>query len=229
MAPEDDDSLLSDLSWIAWFTTLKGNEFLLEVDEDFIRDNFNLYGLRAIVPLYDLALETVLSDDYPDDVDINEPGFMQAHRAASDLYLLIHARFCLTVRGLQMVREKMIKAEFGRCPRALCEEQAVLPWGHSEKVGEAKVRMYCPTCMEFYVPKSRYAEFDGAAFGPSLPMMFLMTYPSFAPTSLPRYFDPKIFGFGVHKKDSAVKRRLREMEEERKVVRTERQLDSDSF
>ena len=84
--------------------------------------------------------------------------------------------------------------------------------------------------MESYVPKSKHAEVDGAAFGSSLPLMFLMTYPSFAPTSLPKYFDPKIFGFRAHGLESVVLQRLRKMEEERKpVVGVARQLDSDSF
>ena len=101
--------------------------------------------------------------------------------------------------------------------------------GESEKLGESKVRMYCSTCMECYVPKSRYCDVDGAAFGPNLPIMFLMSYPSFVPTNLPKYFDPKIFGFRVHNKKSAVLRRLEELQIERKPVVIDRQQDSDSF
>lgn len=32
--------------WIQWFCSLEGNEFLVEVEEEFIRDQFNLYGLK---------------------------------------------------------------------------------------------------------------------------------------------------------------------------------------
>jgi len=31
--------------WIHWFCSLEGHEFLVDIDEDFIRDPFNLYGL----------------------------------------------------------------------------------------------------------------------------------------------------------------------------------------
>ena len=111
----------------------------------------------------------------------------------------------------------------------LCEESPLMPMGASEKLGEAKLRMYCPTCMECYVPRAKYADVDGAAFGPSLPLMFLMTYPSFAPTSLPKYFDAKIFGFRVHARESVVLKRLEEMKEARRPATVARQVDSDSF
>jgi hypothetical protein len=32
--------------WIQWFCSLEGNEFFVEVEEEFIRDPFNLYGLK---------------------------------------------------------------------------------------------------------------------------------------------------------------------------------------
>jgi hypothetical protein len=38
-------------SWIEWWTHLKGNEFLCEVSEEFLRDEFNLYGFSSQVIL----------------------------------------------------------------------------------------------------------------------------------------------------------------------------------
>jgi len=36
-----------NLGWIQWFCSLEGHEFMTEIDEDFIKDQFNLYGLQA--------------------------------------------------------------------------------------------------------------------------------------------------------------------------------------
>ena len=33
------------LGWIQWFCSLDGHEFLIDIDEDFIKDSFNIYGL----------------------------------------------------------------------------------------------------------------------------------------------------------------------------------------
>ena len=33
------------IGWIQWFCSLEGHEFLTEIDEDFLKDPFNLYDL----------------------------------------------------------------------------------------------------------------------------------------------------------------------------------------
>jgi len=37
----------SNMGWIQWFCSLDGHEYMIEVDEAFIRDQFNLYGLHT--------------------------------------------------------------------------------------------------------------------------------------------------------------------------------------
>jgi casein kinase II subunit beta len=41
------DEVNAQVGWIRWFCSLDGHEFLVEVDEDFIKDQFNLFGLQA--------------------------------------------------------------------------------------------------------------------------------------------------------------------------------------
>mmetsp|Transcript_3165 Transcript_3165/g.2596 ORF Transcript_3165/g.2596 Transcript_3165/m.2596 type:complete len:98 (+) Transcript_3165:200-493(+) len=72
----DDDSCSYDCGWIAWYCSLKGHEMFAEVDEDYIRDAFNLYGLRAKVQFYDHAMEMILSDERPDDEDLADNDFL---------------------------------------------------------------------------------------------------------------------------------------------------------
>jgi casein kinase II subunit beta len=37
---------VGNIGWIQWFCSLEGHEFIAEVDEEFIRDPFNLVGLQ---------------------------------------------------------------------------------------------------------------------------------------------------------------------------------------
>ncbi len=39
-----------DEGWVQWFCGLDGNEFLVEVDEEFIRDRSNMFGLARNFP-----------------------------------------------------------------------------------------------------------------------------------------------------------------------------------
>jgi casein kinase II subunit beta len=43
----DNDIDGGSAGWIHWYCTLEGHEYLVEVDEEFIKDPFNLYGLSG--------------------------------------------------------------------------------------------------------------------------------------------------------------------------------------
>jgi casein kinase II subunit beta len=115
------------------------------------------------------------------------------------LYGLIHARWIVTVRGLaKMVRlklnaanilpsprqlEKYKKADFGRCPRVLCQSQPLLPVGLTDVPYEKSVKLYCARCEDIYSPKSsRHGSIDGAYFGTSFPHMLFLAYPHLIPS-----------------------------------------------
>lgn len=51
----DDNEEYNDYSeggWIQWFCQLEGNEFFVEVDEDFIRNRMNYFGLSKKIKNY---------------------------------------------------------------------------------------------------------------------------------------------------------------------------------
>lgn len=121
--------------------------------------------------------------------------------AADTLYGLIHSRFILTNRGLMLMESKFNLVHFGRCPRVLCQGQAVLPVGQSDIPREGSVKVYCPKCNDIYYPRSsRHRGIDGAYWGTTFPHLFLITYPEFRPSSqrVQQIYVPRVYGFKVH-------------------------------
>jgi len=147
-----------DLNWIKWFCGL--SRFFCHVDEDYIKDRFNLTGLEEQVPNYKQALTIILS----------------LQEAAVKLYGLIHARYIITPR------EMMVMVE--RCPRVYCSNQAMLPIGLSDIPGESTVKLYCPKCKDIYHPGNAIdRRTDGAYFGTGFPHAVFMSHPEWRPLS----------------------------------------------
>lgn len=112
------------------------------------------------------------------------------HRMASDLsiiessaemlYGLIHQRFICSRAGIQQMSEKYELAHFGICPRTFCDGVRTLPVGLSDVPGEDTVKLFCPSCLDVYVPpNSRFQTVDGAFFGRTFGALFLLTFPEY--------------------------------------------------
>jgi len=188
-----------DGSWIAWFCSLRGNEFFCEVDEDYIQDDFNLTGLNGLVPYYDYALDMVLDVEMPMEDSLTEEQQEIVESAAEMLYGLIHARYIVTNRGMHAMYEKYRSASFGRCPHVFCQGQPVLPVGLSDLPRNYTVNVFCPRCHGLFFPKStRQANIDGAYFGTTFPHLYLMTHPDMVPAKPTQTYVPRVYGFKVH-------------------------------
>lgn len=112
------------------------------------------------------------------------------HRMASDLsiieasaemlYGLIHQRFICSRAGIQQMSEKYELAHFGCCPRTFCDQVRTLPVGLSDIPGVDTVKLFCPSCLDVYVPpNSRFQTVDGAFFGRTFGALFLLTFPDY--------------------------------------------------
>jgi casein kinase II subunit beta len=220
-----DESSESEGSWISWFCALKGNEFFIEVDDRWIQDEFNLHGLPQYVPNYDLCLDMILDrgtsrrgqtsdsemktaarmntamhdDGTESPNELSEQQVETIEAGAELLYGLIHARFIITPRGLELMRDKYLQHHFGRCPRVYCEGQPVLPVGTSDLPRQSTLKLYCPRCQDIFYPKfSKHGQIDGAYFGTTFPHLLLQVFPELIPHP-PRYtYVPRVFGFKIH-------------------------------
>lgn len=78
--------------------------------------------------------------------------------------------------------EKYKRAEFGRCPRVLCQSQPLLPVGLTDIPYEKSVKLYCGRCEDLYSPKSsRHGSIDGAYFGTTFPHLLFLVNPALIP------------------------------------------------
>jgi casein kinase II subunit beta len=201
-------------SWVSWFLSSKGNEYFCEVEEDYILDRFNLTGLNGEVSNYTQALD-LITDNLADD-DIEDEMRHTVEISARLLYGLIHARWIITSRGLAKMLEKYKKADFGRCPRVLCNAQPLLPIGLTDTPYEKAVKLYCPSCEDLYSPKSsRHGSIDGAYFGSTFPHMLFMAYPQIIPN----------LGLGGGRREDREREREREKEREREREREREKAD----
>ncbi|KAI8868775.1 hypothetical protein GQ42DRAFT_163909 [Ramicandelaber brevisporus] len=182
-----DTGASNEISWISWFCSLPGHEYFVEVQEEFIDDDFNLTGLNTMVPYYEEALEMILDveDDEDDDYSSRTPNeIAKIESCAELLYGLIHARYILTKQGLQQMYDKYVNGQLGACPRHLCNQTNTLPFGlyDTPNTNGGSVKLFCPSCLDaYYPPSTRFQAIDGAFFGSTFPHLFLMNYPEFYP------------------------------------------------
>ncbi|KAK3316441.1 casein kinase II regulatory subunit-domain-containing protein [Apodospora peruviana] len=100
--------------------------------------------------------------------------------SAEMLYGLIHQRFICSRTGIQLMSEKYELGHFGVCPRTNCNQTRTLPVGLSDIPGEDTVKLFCPSCLDVYVPpNSRFQTVDGAFFGRTFGALFLLTFPEY--------------------------------------------------
>ena len=205
----DDDSKsdkrfpeIEQTDWIHWFCRLSGNEYFVEVDENFIKNEENLVGINCIK-----FIKTFLSEK-PKNDELNRE-MLEELQEIREIYGLIHKRFIYTQLGMGLMREKFLDGIFGYCPRLLCNKQVLLPIGLSEDMRYSQVKVFCPLCQEVYKPREIFYGYqgkkiykfdlpDGIFFGTSFPQAFLANFPDLDPkvAKSERYI-PKLYGFRI--------------------------------
>ena len=161
-ADNPDGDAPGGLTWIQHYCSRPENGYLVEVEEDFIDDAFNMYGLEKSVPHYETALDIILDCEIDED-DLRGKSIKMLKTSAVKLYGLIHARYILTQNGMKKMRNKINEGVFGCCQRVKCNEQNLLPVGIYNIPGEESVKLFCPKCKELYLPnEENHSGIDGA-------------------------------------------------------------------
>lgn len=178
---------------------LPGHSWLVPVPRWFMEDEFNLIGLSSDTSITDLdaALDCLLSDTDEDRHERDGHDLCELSDSAKHAFYLIHQRWIQSKQGLSEVYHAYQQGRYGKCRRWLCHGHAVIPCGESAHCGRAVCRVYCPHCGELYKVGDRVV--DGAAFGPNIPALVILSYrQSFPMKALPaerRAYVPRIFGF----------------------------------
>ena len=198
---DSDNASMSDvddeMTWVEWFCRLKGNEFFIEVDDEYNQDDFNLTGLPQIVPYYDDALGIILDEDDQDNVPEEDQAMLET--ACQMLYGLVHSRFILTTKGQQALYEKYVSGVFGLCWNDSCASQKryVLPIG-SDVVGQGGTNVFCPGCGECYIPRNpKLAQLDGAYFGSTAAHMLVLQFRNSIEPGTTSPYIPLLYGFRI--------------------------------
>jgi casein kinase II subunit beta len=192
---------MSEASWVSWFLQTPRGAIFIRIDTDYLNNNYNFYGLRQKVPNFKYALDLIrgpyLSTKPPEwPADIDDYGLC--------LYGLLHARFLLTAAGQDLMHEKFGTAgAYPLCPRLLCRGRPCLPYGQSDDLAQSSVQLFCPNCQDVYASADpKFANMDGAFFGPNWVHFFLARYGDVVPTEMPERYVPRIFGFKLARPDS---------------------------
>jgi len=189
------DSMSSN--WVEQF--LEDNRCFCEIDRTFLTDTFSHYGLQSEVPHYKRAM-TLIMDEYEPSRDITNESFKTLEEHACRLYGLLHARYILTINGLDRMRAMYTATYWGTCPRVGCKNQELLPMGLYDEPGVDTVKFYCIRCRLIFRKDPEYSEVDGCYFGTTFPHLFFMEFADLLP---PRanvtQVVPSVYGFKLHK------------------------------
>ena len=72
MSEDDSKYSVGVNNWISWFCSLEDHSFFCEIEEDFIRESFNIYGMDKLFSKFDQAIEMILSTESPSDDDLDD-------------------------------------------------------------------------------------------------------------------------------------------------------------
>lgn len=162
------------------------NRYLERIQDSFLQDKFNFYGLKEKIESFDDAYLAIL-----------DQGPSRNFPAESILYLLAHQRYIFTKTGADNVLDRVLNRDYGTCPRYGCKDIPLIPIGLSNQIGKACTMAYCHNCNNLFEARGSLKKLDGAAWGCGFAHFLVLTYPYQFEKKPFREYVPKIFGFRV--------------------------------
>jgi len=176
--------------WILKLMNQRQNRYLERIQDAFVQDRFNFYGLREKI------------DDFEDAyLAIQDQRPSKNFQRETMLYILAHQRYIFTKTGSDGVLDRVLNREYGVCPRYGCRGIPLIPIGLSNQYGKHNTMGYCHNCNNLFEAKGSLKKLDGASWGNGFAHFLILTY-SYQFEKKPfREYTPKIFGFLVAEPD----------------------------
>ncbi|KAI5148671.1 casein kinase II subunit beta [Enteropsectra breve] len=185
-----DSSSESEGLWIVNFLSKPEHKYLDRIQDSYLQDKFNFYGLKEKIEEFDDAYQVI-----------------QNHRPSrnfereSTVYYLAHQRYIYSKGGLENILDKVLNSEFGGCAKIGCKEYPLIPIGLSNEPRKSNTKLYCHSCESLYEPKNNIKRLDGCAWGSSFAHFLILSFPyQFEKVNKDKYV-PKCFGFKVEHSD----------------------------
>ena len=203
-----------ELQWVDWFLSQPFSKYFVRIDDDYLNNIENYYGIRQKVSNFDSSYKTICGK-YNFDDKLLKTSKDCFNECVLILYGHLHSRFILTDRGLELMFEKYKMNCFESCPRTFCNQIMCIPYGISNDFGESAIKMFCPNCNHIYFVKNEDCNaIDGACFGNSWVHLFLQKYNKIVPEKKPKIYIPRLFGYQLYGDTTKVEEEEEEEEEE---------------
>lgn len=184
---EEYESSSGSEDWVNVFFKTFTKQLLARVDQSYISDSFNLFGLSEEVSEYEKTIRVLRGE--------KDASNMEKESA---LYFMVHQRYILTKQGLEAMGRIISKGVFGGCVRVSCRGYPLLPIGSSIQPGVTNAKLFCNCCKDVYESFGDLAKIDGCAFGPTFPNLFVLMHKQMFPRrDRHRKHVPRIFGFRI--------------------------------
>ncbi len=177
-------------SWIVRFFSIKKNRYLERIQDSFLQDKFNFYGLSSKVENFNEAYLSIQ--------DISESSDFENE---SIVYFLAHQRYIYTKTGMENILDKVLNWEFGKCCRMGCKDIPYLPLGLSNDYGKSETKVYCYNCENIYNARGNLRKVDGSAWGTSFAHFLILSFPYHFEKKQSEKYVPRIFGFQISEVD----------------------------